>query len=109
MRTGTLKHRVQLERRQNVQDAAGQQVPTWVLVEEVWADVLFPNGIETMRADAPVAIKRASVRIRYRTDVQPATWRLIFEGEVFGITAALPDLRRKEHLDLVAETGQNDG
>ncbi len=109
MDIGKLKWQVELQRRAPAADEAGQPVYTWQSLATGWADVRFPGGLETIRGDAPVAVTRASVRIRYRTDVDAAACRLLFRGAVYDIQAVLPDEAHRQYLDLVCESGQNDG
>ncbi|SIQ99942.1 phage head closure protein [Pseudacidovorax sp. RU35E] len=109
MDIGKLKCQVQLQRRVSATDEAGQPIHTWQALATVWADVRFPGGLEAIRADAQLTVTRASVRIRYRTDVDAASCRLLFKGAVYDIQAVLPDEAHRQYLDLVCESGQNDG
>lgn len=76
-------------RQQTGKDAAGQPVETWADVATIWSDVRFQSGAEVLRAGSEVAIKRATIRIRSRTDVD-ASWRMRYKGEVFDVKSALP-------------------
>ncbi|MBS0344762.1 MAG: phage head closure protein, partial [Proteobacteria bacterium] len=74
---------------------------------DVWADVRYLSGIEAMKSEFPVSIARASIRIRWRSDVD-ATCRVVFGSVVFGVKAVLID-SNNQYLDLVCETGANNG
>lgn len=84
-------------------DAAGQQIETWAVFAHVWANVLYPSGLEGIRAGAEAVTLRASVRIRYRANVTTAMRVRLREGE-FNITACLP--KGNDWLDLVCERTQ---
>lgn len=84
-----MNHKITLMRQQTGKDAAGQPVETWADVATIWSDVRFQSGAEVLRAGSEVAIKRATIRIRSRTDVD-ASWRVRYKGEVFDVKSALP-------------------
>lgn len=102
-----LRSRVRIESRTSTQDAWGQPVETWTEVVSVWADFRHVSGMESARAGAQISESRASVRIRWRTDITPAM-RLVetFTGRVYDIKAVLPDVQRREFVDLVCEAAQ---
>lgn len=113
--SGALRHRVLLENRTVVYDPLGGEIVTWVPVSTiagdgyVWANVRFMSGMETLRTDAIVATTKASIRIRYRNDIG-ATVRATYDGRVFDIKSVQPDPESgREFLDLVAESGANNG
>jgi SPP1 family predicted phage head-tail adaptor len=88
-----MNHRITLLQRITGRDAAGQPTEDWADVATVWADVRFQSGAEVLRANAEVAVKRASIRIRTRTDVTPA-WRVRYAGEEYDVKSVLPDTDR---------------
>jgi SPP1 family predicted phage head-tail adaptor len=102
MRAGGLKARVQLQAQSVSQDAVGQPVNTWATVASVWANIRHQRGIEQVKADMQVSKVRASIRIRYRTDVT-ADMRVVHNTGTYQILAVSPDLESKDHLDLVCE------
>lgn len=102
LRAGQLNRRVTLQRRATGQDAAGQPVSTWQDVATVWASVLTQNGLESIKADRPVSQVKASIRIRWRTDID-AGMRAVLGATVYDIKAVLPDETKRQHVDLVCE------
>ncbi len=100
--TAQLREQVQLQQRATGEDTLGQSVGEWATVATVWASVRHTSGLEAIRAGAPVSTVRASVRIRWREGVT-AAMRLRVAGQAFDIKAVLPDLARREFLDLVCE------
>lgn len=99
-----MNHRITLMRREVRKDAAGQPVTDWVDVADVWAHVLFQSGAEVLRANSDVAVKRASIRMRARKDID-ASWRVRYSGEEYDIKSALPDVDRS-FIFLVAESAK---
>jgi SPP1 family predicted phage head-tail adaptor len=97
-----MNHRITLLRRAITRDAAGQPTEDWADVATIWADVRFQTGAEVLRANAEVAIKRASIRIRARADVNEAM-RVRYQGGEYEVKSALPDNDRS-FMFLVAES-----
>ena len=86
-------------------DAAGQRNPNqeWVPIgPDTWGDVRHLRGLETLRADAQVAVLRASIRTWFRADVDE-TMRVMHNGRTYSITS--PPLRNADRrfMDLVCE------
>lgn len=112
MRIGTLNRLVSLQQKQEVPTGTGGSTISWAEVAEVWANVRLLNGLETVRSDFPVSVAKASIRIRWREDIDP-TWRVVYVSNgktlTFDVKAILPDLVGREYIDLSVEVGQNDG
>jgi SPP1 family predicted phage head-tail adaptor len=100
MYAGRLRHRVTIERRGTAVDAIGQPVETWSPYATVWADVRHQQGLEAIHAGAPTSVARASIRIRYREDIDHSM-RVSYKGKTYNIIAVLPG--SPEHVDLVCE------
>ncbi|CAG19770.1 phage head closure protein [Photobacterium frigidiphilum] len=96
-----MNHRVTIEfiDRSRV-DRAGQPIREYVEVCSVWANVRFERGAEAMRNSINTAIRRGSVRIRYREDINEGM-RLIHKGRTYGITNVLPDEETMEFMDIL--------
>lgn len=100
MRAGTLRDLVTIEQRGSTVDAIGQPVETWSAVASVWADIRHPSGLETLKADAPTSVVRASIRIRELAGVTSGM-RVLHGSTVYGIEAVLPVTPAA--MDLVCE------
>lgn len=86
-----MNHRITLMRRETGIDSVGQPVTDWADVATVWADVRFQSGAEVLRANADVSVKRASIRIWARRDID-ASWRVRYVGEEYEVKGPpLPD------------------
>ena len=112
LEAGTLNRRVSLQQRQETPTGTGGSTIAWVEIAKVWANIRMLNGIETVKADFPVSVAKASIRIRWREDIDP-TWRVVYVSNgktmTFDVKAVLPDLVGREFVDLSVEVGVNDG
>lgn len=103
MKAGTLNKRVEIWKKSSGKDEWGQPLPdAWQLHARVWANIRHVNGSQAIKADAPVSTVRASIRIRFRMDLD-AGMRVHYKDTVYDIQAVLPDLENQEHVDLVCE------
>ncbi len=105
MQAGKLNKRVTLQRLQQQDPGPGeyeQSAPGWIDVAALWADIRFQNGLETVKGGAETSIARASVRVRYRDGITSGM-RIVHGSTVYNIKAVLPDVSRKQHVDLVCE------
>lgn len=84
------------------QDETGQPFDVWETVCECWADLRHLSGLESVRGDGATSIVKASARIRYRTGIT-AAMRLTAEGVTYNIVAVMPDVSRKQYIDLALE------
>lgn len=107
MHAGALKHRITIQQKTDTQDEIGQPISAWATIADAWAHVIFNNGKEAIKSDVETASKKASARIRYRTDIN-TSMRVIFNTETYNILSILPD-EDKKYCDLVIETGLNNG
>lgn len=70
---------------------------------EVWANVEYKSGSEEFESGQVVAVKTASIGVRYRTDLTPEN-RAIVGYEIFNIHAII-EVGRKRFLRLSCESG----
>ncbi|NIF80141.1 phage head closure protein [Paraburkholderia sp. Cy-641] len=109
MRAGKLNRRVSLQKRGAARDTAGQPlVDGWTEIARLWANIRYLNGREYATSDTKVSGATASIRVRYRADLD-ATLRIVYRDAVFNILAVLPDEQDRDHVDLACNTGVNDG
>ena len=99
---GTLRHRVTIKKKVGTKDALGQTTQTLEDVATVWADIRFLRGFEAIKAGAQTSTKSCSIRIRWRTDITEGmeVWR---DGVKYNINAVLPDMLKRERVDLMCE------
>lgn len=102
MNAGDLNQRIAIQSQDATQDALGQPVVWWDDVVHCWASIKHQRGMAVVRADAQSSTVKASIRIRYRTDID-ATMRVVHGATVYQIMAVLPDERTRDFIDLVCE------
>lgn len=103
MQAGRLNRRCTIQRKTADEDEWGTPLPQgWEDVASVWADFRHKSGSETIRADAETSTVRASVRIRWRTDVN-AGMRIKVGDALYDIEAVLPDFQGHVFVDLVCK------
>lgn len=101
MHAGTLDQRVTIQRLTSGVDSIGQPSTTWQTHVETWASVRVLSGLAMLKAGADTSITKASIRVRYRSDITPAM-RVVHRGATYQIDAVLPDAGMV-HLDLTVK------
>lgn len=97
---GELRTPITLESLVLTEDAGGAQRKTYSSQGTVWAKWVNAHGQESIQDGAMQALRRATVTIRYRSDVA-AGWAVTKAGERFEIIAPPDDIRdRHEYLEL---------
>ena len=102
MKIGSLNRQVTIQSPPTAEDALGQPTGSWTTVATVWANVRLLNGLETIKGGAEASVAKASIRIRYRTDVTSAM-RVVHGSTTYEIKAVLPDVAGKQYLDLACQ------
>lgn len=103
MQAGSLNTRIVIQKRTSATDDWGSPLPdSWADHATVWADFRHKSGAETIKADAETSTVRASVRIRWRTDID-AGMRIAAGGAFYNVVAVLPDFKGRVFVDLVCE------
>ena len=98
----TLTQRVSIQSVGTTRDEAGQSTEQWTEFKKAWASVKKTSGMEAIRAGAVTASVQASIRMRYRTDVD-ASMRIVHGTTIYKILAVLTDEERRNHTDFVCE------
>lgn len=102
MRAGQLTTQITIQVPGTAVDELGQPIEGWTAVATVWGDIRHMGGVESIKAGAVTSVVNASIRIRYRTDIN-AGMRVLAGAVVYEIRAVLPEMGRREYVDLVAE------
>lgn len=84
MQSGHLSDKIVFEAKVFTTNAAGQDVVSWVAGFEAWSEV--ERNSET----------NGRFIIRYRSDVTPASHRIIWDGAIWDITSAVHDRKRTQ-------------
>ncbi|CAB3838379.1 hypothetical protein LMG26686_01319 [Achromobacter mucicolens] len=103
MKAGPLRNKVQILRQEKVRAGGGQVVGQWVEHAKVWANFQRLTGLGAIKAESEVALIKASVRIRYRDDIND-TMRVQHGGIFYDVKAVLPDVVHRKHVDLVVQS-----
>lgn len=100
LRAGSLNRIITIER----PTGGGYGEPKgWAVVAEgVRASILMLSGAATIKSDAVTSNARASIRVRWREDVQ-AGMRVMHNGKAYMVQVVLPDMQGRRHIDLVCE------
>lgn len=102
MQAGQLRDRITIQRKTAGTDAWGAPLPeAWADYASLWSNIRHLSGTESIKAGADVSVVRASIRIRWRTDIT-AGMRVLHGAAVYDIEAVLPGARR-EYVDLQAK------
>lgn len=103
LQLGKFNTRVTIQQRTTAVDALGQPLPDgWETHLELWAHVLHQAGAEAIKAGAPVSTVAASIRVHWTTGID-ADMRVLIGAVVYEILAVMPDLQRREFVDLVCQ------
>lgn len=98
-----LNRRVLVQRPSGARDAIGQPVPDdWVDVAPLWANIKHQSGVSAIRANADASTVPASIRVRYRTDLD-AAMRILHGSTVYAIKAVMPDEQSRQYTDIACE------
>ncbi|GGH62164.1 hypothetical protein GCM10010975_26580 [Comamonas phosphati] len=99
---GKLRHRIQMLQRAPG-GGLGQPSTVWEPYgQPIWADIKFLSGSESIKAGQVASKATASIRMRWRTDLT-ADMRASGSGFIFEVKSVLPDMLRRQHVDLVCE------
>lgn len=103
MKAGQLTSRVEVLHLVKSVDASGARVNQWRVLGVLWADVRFATGYDTITRDLEQSTQKASVRIRYNTQINEQM-RLRVGAKTYRIISVLPDLQKHAYMDLVCES-----
>ena len=106
MRAGELNTRVTVQRKVKTADTSGVTVWDWQDVMQLWANVRHVSGLAKLKADQEISVVRASVRIRFRRDIDHTMRLKLPNGAVYDIKALLPDEENRRFVDLVCEKAE---
>jgi head-tail adaptor len=86
-------------------DAGGAQSPTYANAATnptVWARWVNAHGIEAVSSETLKSVQRATVTIRYRSDVVP-TWQVLKGSEAWQVISVDHVQDKRRYLELVVE------
>jgi len=66
---GRLRHRIEVWRKQKVDDGLGGRTVAWVKVTTLWAEVLGQNGREALLAQAVQGVQFFKITVRFGSGI----------------------------------------
>lgn len=109
MKAGKLRHWGSIEALVTTQDTTtGATREAWVPFCHAWASINPLSGREYIAAQAVQAGVNTRIVLRHRDGVKPSM-RFNYRGTLYDIRAVLPDPTLKRHINLMCESGVNDG
>jgi SPP1 family predicted phage head-tail adaptor len=96
---GDLRQKVTLVKRAVSMETGGFQGRGTLNVADVWAHWENVHGSEVWQAQTVHAISPATVRIRYRSDID-STWLIILAGQAYEIVGMDDIFNRHEYIEL---------
>lgn len=107
IQVNNLDTRIRIEYKSVTPDPVyGTEVITWLPKATVWAEIMgvLPTRqqSEQMRSNTQVSVRRARVRMRYRSDID-ASMRCIIGGVVHQIVGGPAEIGRHEYMELLLE------
>ena len=103
MRTGSLRHYVEIHALTIIEDDIGNQTEEWAKVAEVWAAVEPVSGKEYWAAAAAQA--EATIKVTMRApgvEVGPSN-RIIFDGRTLEVESVINVEERNRELQLMCK------
>ena len=102
---------ITIEQKIKVQSGSGAITYAWQKIPvapDVWSEKFDRSGVQGFVADQDLSKVVARFRIDYRDDVV-ADMRVVCRGKFYNIHFALDITGKNEYLELMCETGANDG
>ena len=100
MKVGKLRHRVTIQRLEEVDDGYGGVEEKWQNVATVWASVEPLRGNERYTAQQVQAELTHKVTIRYRAGIKPQM-RLVYGNRILEIEAVIDVEERHKWIELL--------
>lgn len=101
MRSGKLRHRIQIQRRAVEYDRRGHEMRVWQPIATVWAEVKELSGRELERARQVEA--EVTVQVTTRATDLLTTDRIVFKTRVLEVASAVTDTLDTERVCLCTE------
>jgi head-tail adaptor len=100
---GAMRDVIRIEQRSTEQDAAGEQVPTWALVAERYAEKTETPGTEGWSSRERIARVPTSFRMRWPSFTVRPDMRVIHKGRVYNVLSAIDETGVSKDLLLTCE------
>lgn len=111
MQAGKLNKRIAIQQKISARDAAGGDVYEWQNIHDtptVWAEKVDRSGLQGFESGQDLSKVTARFRIRYREDIEPSM-RVVYKDKFYAIQYVLDLTGTHDFIELMCETGANDG
>jgi len=108
MRSGRLRHRLQVQSLTEEQDVYGQPIKSWSAFKTVWGSIEHVKGSEIHIANQYKAEVTTKIRIRNLEGIQ-AKMRILHSGKIYNIEFINPVHEIRNEMELMCSEGVNDG
>lgn len=111
IQSGALRHRVDVEWDDSIQDANGSPDPHWIAFGTFYASVEPIRGNEALRANQLLSEMDTRIRMRWSplTDQITTKHRILFAGNTYSIISIAHLRFERQELELMCKSGANDG
>lgn len=99
MRSGKLRHRLELQENTPTRNAVGEEVDSWATIEKFWGNIEPLAGTELLHAQQTAAEVSHRISRRYASGVTPGH-RILHGERVFDINAVINVEERGRELLL---------
>jgi SPP1 family predicted phage head-tail adaptor len=104
MRSGDLKHRIELQTPSKSQNSFGEWIETFATVATVWAAIIPLTGSKYLAAKQANSDVSGTVYIRYRSDIVP-TMRLKYGNRILKIVSVIITKEKKNQIEILYKEG----
>jgi len=109
MRSGRLRHRLQIQTRDNdTRNAYGESVPGWSTVTTVWGSIEPLSGKEWLAQQELQSEISVRIVIRYYAGIDATTHRVKNDGLYYDIVSVINHESRDRMLTLMCRQGVSD-
>ena len=103
MRSGDLRHRIDLQSITSTPDAMGGTTDSWADEATDIPAAIWPiSANEQIRAASPLMVATHRIRIRYYSGLS-AAWRVVFGARYFSIVSVINHEERNVQMDLLCK------
>lgn len=104
MRSGRLRHRLQLQSKTESRTASGASTFTWTTDSTVWGGIEPLSGKEYVAASQVQNEEKVRIVIRYHASIDE-TWRVVNGGKYYSIHSVINSNERNRDLILMCSQG----
>jgi SPP1 family predicted phage head-tail adaptor len=104
MSNGKLNREIEIQEATLTGDGMGGKTKAWANLADVWAEVIYVRGHESVEADRKTPTESILIRIHFRSDITNAH-RILFNGNRYDIRSVQDrDGKRKNtHIEATRE------